>query len=149
MGASMACLMAAAAAILGTGLPPRAAAAGVPLSPASTALLMVALCLWQAAFWSSWGPCFYVMLSELFPLRSRARGVGLGMVTFNLGIFVLLSLGGTMLCSMMFWLLVFFAGVDVYLAVFAATVMPETKGRGLHEVADVYRHHWLWKRAYK
>jgi MFS family permease len=149
MGLAMSCLMAAAAAILGTGLPPAAAAAGVILSPTSTALLMVVLCLWQVSFWSSWGPCFYVVLSELYPLQSRARGVGWGMVTFNLGVVVVLSLGGSMLCAMSYGLLVFFAGVNLYLALFAAAVLPETKSRGLHEVAEVYRHHWLWKHAYR
>jgi hypothetical protein len=70
------------------------------------------------------------------------------MVTFNLGVVVVLSLGGSMLCAMSYGLLVFFAGVNLYLAVFAAAVLPETKSRGLHEVSEVYRHHWLWKHAY-
>lgn len=149
MGLAMAALMAAAAAILGTGLPPDAAAAGVSLSPASTALLMVVLCLWQVSFWSSWGPCFYVVLSELYPLKTRARSVGWGMVTFNLGVVLVLSLGGVMLCAMTYGLLIFFAAVNLYLALFAAACLPETKGSALHEVGGVYRCHWLWKHAYK
>lgn len=148
MGIAMSVLMAAAAAVLGTGLLPSAAAAGTPLSMGSTAALLVVLCCWQIAFWSSWGPCFYVVLSELYPLQSRAKGVGWGMVTFNLGVVVVLSLGGSMLCSMTYGLLVFFAGVNLYLAVFAAACLPEMRGKQLHNVAEAYQSHWLWKHAY-
>lgn len=149
MAFAMAALMAAAAAILGTGLPSSATAAGVTLSPGSTAALMVILCFWQIAFWSSWGPCFYVTLSELYPLQTRARSVGWGMVTFNLGVTLVLSLGGSMLCAMTYGLLVFFASVNLYLGVFAAACLPEMRGKQLQEVAEVYRHHWLWKHAYR
>jgi hypothetical protein len=144
----MAATMAATGALLGAGLPPSAVAAGKTLSPLLTGLLLGMLCLWQLGYWSSWAPCFYVMMSELYPLERRATAVGCGMVLFNLAVFSVLFAGGHMLCHMTYGVMVFYAVIDLYLALFATLCMPETKGMSLQAVGELYRRHWLWKHMY-
>ncbi|WP_194898316.1 sugar porter family MFS transporter [Catenulispora pinisilvae] len=100
-------------------------------------LTLVFLIIYLAGYELGWGATVWVMIGEIFPLRSRAAGTGLattvlwaatGLVTAvfptmsakkNLGI------GGAM------WV---FAGINIVLLLLARFYIPETKGRSLEQI---------------
>ncbi|MBS2536983.1 sugar porter family MFS transporter [Catenulispora sp. NF23] len=100
-------------------------------------LTLLFLIIYLAGYELGWGATVWVMIGEIFPLRSRAAGTGLattilwaatGLVTAvfptmsdkkNLGI------GGAM------WV---FAGINIVLLLLARFYIPETKGRSLEQI---------------
>lgn len=100
-------------------------------------LMLVLIIFYLVGYELGWGAVVWVMMSEVFPLRNRAAGVGLatvvlwaatGVVT---AIFPLISdakalgIGGAMFL---------FAGVNVVLFFLTRWLVPETKGRTLEEI---------------
>lgn len=98
-------------------------------------MAVVALLLYVGCYQLSFGPIGWLMISEIFPLRLRGRG---------LGIAVLVNFGSNALVTFAFsplkaWLgagIVFYMfGVIAVLAlVFIYFVIPETKGLSLEEI---------------
>ena len=92
-----------------------------------------------ASFASSLGPIPWVIISEIFP--TKTRGIAMSFATFTLWIGVVLvtqltpmlldSLGG----AGTFWI---FAGNAVLLLIFTYRMIPETKGKTLEEI----EHYW-------
>lgn len=100
-------------------------------------LMLVMMVLYLVGYELGWGAVVWVMMSEVFPLRERAAGMGVASVVLwaSTGIitavFPLMSdpkalgLGGSMLV---------FAGVNVVLFALTRWLVPETKGRSLEEI---------------
>ncbi len=92
-----------------------------------------------ASFASSLGPIPWVIISEIFP--TKTRGIAMSFATFTLWIGVVLvtqltpvlldSLGG----AITFWI---FAGNAILLLIFTYRMIPETKGKTLEEI----EHQW-------
>lgn len=105
----------------------------------SGGLLLFFILGFIASFASSLGPIPWVIISEIFP--TKTRGIAMSFATFTLWIGVVLvtqltpvlldSLGG----AGTFWI---FAGNAVLLLIFTYKMIPETKGKTLEEI----EHYW-------
>jgi sugar porter (SP) family MFS transporter len=106
-------------------------------------LTLIFLILYLAGYELGWGATVWVMIGEIFPLRTRAAGTAVattvlwaatGIVT---AVFPTMSaknhlgIGGSM------WV---FAGVGFVLLLLAKFVIPETKGRSLEQIELDLRH---------
>ena len=93
------------------------------------------LMLFVASFAISLGPIFWLLNSEIYPLRTRSKAAGLG--TFANWIFnFIVSLTFLLLIDALgqsgaFWL---YAGVGVFTFFFCLKLVPETKGKRLEEI---------------
>ncbi|XP_076929439.1 polyol transporter 5-like isoform X2 [Bidens hawaiensis] len=109
--------------------------------------LCIAMILSYVAFFSiGMGPITWVYSSEIFPLRLRAQGCSLGVamsrvvsgtigMTF-ISLFEAISIGGA------FFL---FSGIAVFGFVFFYTLYPETQGKNLEEVEQVFGTFFRWR----
>ncbi|GAB2998986.1 MFS transporter [Amycolatopsis acidiphila] len=100
-------------------------------------LMLVMMVLYLVGYELGWGAVVWVMMSEVFPLRERAAGMGVASVVLWAAtgivsaVFPLMSdpkalgIGGSMFV---------FAGVNVVLFVLTKWLVPETKGRSLEQI---------------
>ncbi|RAK98461.1 putative MFS monosaccharide transporter [Aspergillus ibericus CBS 121593] len=86
----------------------------------------------------SWGPCAWIVVSEVFPLSMRAKGVSIGgssnwLNNFGVGLatspFIAASTYGTF---------IFFGCVTVIGVFYVWFFVPETKGRTLEEMDELF-----------
>ncbi|PWY75300.1 MFS monosaccharide transporter [Aspergillus sclerotioniger CBS 115572] len=86
----------------------------------------------------SWGPCAWIVVSEVFPLSMRAKGVSIGgssnwLNNFGVGLatspFIAASAYGTF---------IFFGCVTVVGVLYVWFFVPETKGRTLEEMDELF-----------
>lgn len=102
----------------------------------ANAMIALALIMWYlASFEISLGPVFWVMIAEIYPLRSRAKAMAVATManwTFNflvsyffLQLTMVIGKAGT------FWL---YAGFGVIAVAFFWRLLPETKGRTLEQI---------------
>ncbi|GJS40657.1 polyol transporter 5-like protein [Tanacetum coccineum] len=109
--------------------------------------LCIATILSYVAFFSiGMGPITWVYSSEIFPLRLRAQGCSMGVamnrvvsgvigMTF-ISLFEAITIGGA------FFL---FTGVAIVGFVFFYTLYPETRGKNLEEVEEVFGTFFRWR----
>jgi hypothetical protein len=96
--------------------------------------------VYVGAFAVSLGPIFWLLNAELYPLKIRSKAAAVGTManwTFNF------------IVSLTFLLLIdalgrsgaffFYAAICVLTFFFCRALVPETKGRGLEEIQDVFR----------
>jgi sugar porter (SP) family MFS transporter len=98
-------------------------------------LALAALLLFMASFAIGLGPVFWLMISEIYPLRYRSQAMAVSTVgnwaaNFLVSYFFL-SLVGWLGKPGTFWL---YAAIGVAAAVFFWWRVPETKGRSLEEI---------------
>ena len=98
-------------------------------------LALVALVSYIAAFAIGLGPVFWLMISEIYPLRLRGAAMAVATVanwTFNFLVsYFFLSLVGWIGKGGTFWL---YAGLGVLAVLFFWSRVPETKNRSLEEI---------------
>ncbi|CAD6344219.1 unnamed protein product [Miscanthus lutarioriparius] len=94
-----------------------------------------ALLLYVGAYQVSFGPISWLMVSEIFPLRTRGRGISLAVLT-NFGSNALVTFAFSPLKEFLGPANIFFLfGVIAVLSlVFVILVVPETKGLSLEEI---------------
>ncbi|KAF7294568.1 Hexose transport-related protein [Mycena indigotica] len=90
--------------------------------------------IYVAFFGTSWGPVSWTVISEVFPLSTRAHGVALGasanwMTNFVVGIVVPDMLKAITYGTYLFFLMFMLMGIA-----FAYWVLPETFGKSLEEM---------------
>jgi MFS family permease len=100
-------------------------------------LALVSLIVYIASFAVGLGPVFWLMISEIFPLRVRSPAMSVSTVAnwssnFLVSTFFL-SLVGAITRQGTFWL---YAGFGVLALVFFVLRLPETKDRSLEEIAQ-------------
>src|SRR3954453_14996563 len=98
-------------------------------------IALVALMVYIAGFAAGLGPVFWLMISEIFPLRVRPPAMAVSTVG-NWGAnflvsFTFLSLISAVGRSGTFWI---YAGIGVFSAVYFFLRVPETKDRTLEEI---------------
>jgi SP family galactose:H+ symporter-like MFS transporter len=113
----------------------------MPTGGALAWLAVVTLMVYVASFAISLGPIFWLLISEIYPLRVRgiAEGTAAGVNwAFNFLVSVtfltLLELLGP---SLTFWL---YALLAIASWLFSYYLVPETKGRTLEEIEHSFRH---------
>lgn len=100
-------------------------------------LALVCLIAYIASFAVGLGPVFWLMISEIFPLKVRSPAMSLSTVgnwsaNFLVSSFFL-TLVGAISREGTFWL---YAGFGVLALIFFLARVPETKGRSLEEIAS-------------
>jgi sugar porter (SP) family MFS transporter len=98
-------------------------------------LALVCLILYIASFAIGLGPVFWLMISEIFPLRVRAPAMSVSTVgNWSANFFVssfFLTLTGAITRQGTFWL---YAGLGVLALIFFIARVPETKDRSLEDI---------------
>mmetsp|Transcript_5669 Transcript_5669/g.20623 ORF Transcript_5669/g.20623 Transcript_5669/m.20623 type:complete len:604 (-) Transcript_5669:267-2078(-) len=116
----------------------------------SSAFTLTAICIYIFAFASSWAGGFWVILSEIFTMRLKSPAAALSTaLLFAVGavtnIFFL-----SMLRSLNEWTFVIFAGIAFGSLIFVYLFLPETKGKTLEEVQDLFKSdRWREKASYE
>ena len=113
----------------------------MPTGGALSWLAVITLMVYVASFAISLGPIFWLLISEIYPLKVRgiAEGTAAGMNwAFNflvsLTFLTLIQILGS---SWTFWL---YAALAVASWFFSYSLVPETKGRTLEEIEHSFRH---------
>jgi len=98
-------------------------------------IALAAMLFYIASFEISLGPIFWVMIAEIFPLRSRAKAMALCTVfnwLFNFFVsYFFLDAVAAIGRSGTFWM---YAGLGVLAVIFFAWRVPETKDRSLEQI---------------
>jgi sugar porter (SP) family MFS transporter len=111
-------------------------------------LAVAGMMLYVAAFAISLGPIFWLLISEIYPLRLRSSAEGFS-AAFNWGANLLVSLTFLTLVqalgsSATFWL---YCVLAVASWVFSYYLVPETKGRSLEEIELFWGDRAAWTAA--
>jgi sugar porter (SP) family MFS transporter len=98
---------------------------------------LICLIVYIASFAIGLGPVFWLMISEIFPLRVRSAAMSVSTVAnwgsnFLVSTFFL-TLTGAITTQGTFWL---YAGFGVVAVLFFAFRLPETKNRSLEEISE-------------
>ena len=90
----------------------------------------------------SWGPVPWLVMSELFPMRSRGPAVCMTAMANWLFIFIVTKLYDPMQSSISIQGTFWFYGGCMFLAfVFVYKLVPETKGKTLEEIESLFKPH--------
>jgi len=100
-------------------------------------LTLVLLILYLAGYELGWGAVVWVMMAEIFPMRLRAVGMGVGSVVLWAATGIIAAVFPTMSdphklgLGHSMWV---FAAVNILLFVLVLRMVPETKGRSLEQI---------------
>ncbi|XP_028088728.1 D-xylose-proton symporter-like 2 isoform X3 [Camellia sinensis] len=99
------------------------------------AVAVIALLLYVGCYQLSFGPIGWLMISEIFPLRLRGRGLSIA-VLVNFGANALVTFAFSPLKALLGAgpLFFAFAGIAIVSLVFIYFIVPETKGLSLEEI---------------
>ncbi|KAL5493133.1 hypothetical protein EMCRGX_G014264 [Ephydatia muelleri] len=118
-----------------------------------SALAVTAFVVYNAAFSVGWGPLPWVMMSELVP--TSVRGVSTGVATaFNWGSVAVITFAVTYYqqAVMPYGMWFTFGGICFISIFFVAFLIPETKGRSMEEIQQMFetfryrRYLFPWRR---
>ncbi len=103
-------------------------------------IAVASLMIYVGSFAVGMGPVFWLMLSEIYPLRIRGRAMSVGTVA-NWSANLIVALSFLTLTQVLgkpatFWL---YGVVSIGAWLFAFCLMPETKGRSLEEIEAQWR----------
>jgi sugar porter (SP) family MFS transporter len=103
-------------------------------------IAVVSLAIYVASFAIGLGPIFWLMISEIYPLRVRGAAMSIATVA-NWGLNLAVALTFLTLVSVLgrpetFWL---YAVIGVVAWIFIYRLVPETKGRSLEEIEEHWR----------
>ncbi|HEX7353972.1 MAG TPA: sugar porter family MFS transporter [Mycobacteriales bacterium] len=102
---------------------------------ANADLALAALLAYLAFFEIGLGPVFWVMIAEVYPLRSRAKAMAVATMfnwVFNFLVsYYFLHLTDTIGKAGAFWM---YAGFGVLASIFFVTTVPETRNRSLEQI---------------
>ncbi|KAL3452769.1 general substrate transporter [Aspergillus insuetus] len=94
--------------------------------------------LYVLAYATSYGPLAWVLPAEVFPSSKRAKGVGAGTAMIWLANFIVGVVVPEMLISIGWGTYLFFGLFCVAATVFSYFFVPETSGKSLEQVAEVF-----------
>ncbi|EDO16202.1 hypothetical protein Kpol_1014p21 [Vanderwaltozyma polyspora DSM 70294] len=107
-------------------------------TPTTGAVLIIFTCVYICFFATTLGPVTYVLVSELFPLRTRAISMAV-CTSFNWIFGFLISLFTPVIISKIGFLFGYvFAGCLLASAVFVWFLVPETKNKTEQEIDEMY-----------
>ncbi|PIA60425.1 hypothetical protein AQUCO_00300138v1 [Aquilegia coerulea] len=98
-------------------------------------IAVISLLLYVGCYQISFGPISWLMVSEIFPLRTRGRGISLAVLT-NFGSNAIVTFAFSPLKELLGAdnLFLLFAGIALISLLFVVFVVPETKGLSLEEI---------------
>ncbi len=110
-----------------------------------SSITLISLCLFITGFSFGLGPIPWLIMSEVFPTKVRGVASGVATQVNWLCVFIVIKFYDNMETSMhsygAYW---FFAAVCLVTVVYVFIFLPETKGKTLEEVEELFaRHHDL------
>jgi hypothetical protein len=97
--------------------------------------------LYIVNFAYSWGPGSWILIAEIFPLSIRAKGTSIGASANWMNNFIIAFVVPPMLSGIGWGTYIFFAVWSAAGGVFIWWCMPETKGKTLEEMDQVFGSH--------
>ncbi|KZV68274.1 general substrate transporter [Peniophora sp. CONT] len=94
--------------------------------------------IFAIAFGYSWGPCAWIIVAEIWPLSTRAKGMSIGASSNWMNNFIVGQVTPTMLKNIGFGTFVFFGAFSFMGGLFIWFFTPETKGLTLEEMDEVF-----------
>ncbi|OKL61033.1 hypothetical protein UA08_03283 [Talaromyces atroroseus] len=86
----------------------------------------------------SWGPCAWIVVSEVFPLSMRAKGVSIGGSANWLNNFAVAISTSPFISASSYGAFIFFGLITTIGALYVYFLVPETKGRTLEEMDEIF-----------
>lgn len=80
---------------------------------------------------TAWGPCSWIIVSEVYPLSMRAKGVSIGGSANWLNNFAVGLSTSPFIGASNFGTFIFFGAMSILAILFLIFLVPETKGRTL------------------
>jgi len=108
-----------------------------PKSPIVGDIMACMVLTFIACFASTWGPTVWVYCAEIFPLRHRARCVGVSTMTNWIGNFLIAQFTPVLLASIGFGTFLIF-GVFCSIALMIGWWLPETSGVPLEQMGLLF-----------
>ncbi|KZV45301.1 sugar carrier protein C-like [Dorcoceras hygrometricum] len=108
--------------------------------------VVIAICIYIAAFAWSWGPLGWLVPSEILPLEVRSAGQSINVCVNMACTFIIAQIFTWMLCHFRFLMFVFFAFFVLVMTIFIKKYLPETKGIPIEEMADIWKAHPVWSK---
>ena len=104
-------------------------------------ILLMSILVFIAAFSMAMGPMPWIIISEIFPARIRGRAASVGVLTLWAAIFLVAQTFPMLKASVGLTVTYFiYSGCSFISFLFAALVLPETKGKTLEQI-ETYWHH--------
>jgi len=94
--------------------------------------------IFAIAFGYSWGPCAWVIVAEVFPLGMRAKGISIGASANWLNNFAVAMSTPDFVAKASYGAYIFLGLMCVFGAAYVYLFTPETKGRTLEELDEVF-----------
>jgi len=94
--------------------------------------------IFAMAFGYSWGPCAWVIVAEIFPLSVRGKGMSIAASSNWMNNFIVGQVTPTMLKNIGYRTFVVFGVFSFAGALFIIFLTPETAGRTLEEMDEVF-----------
>ncbi|KAI9371718.1 general substrate transporter [Aspergillus egyptiacus] len=94
--------------------------------------------IFSISFGFSWGPVSWILISEVFPLGLRAKGVSLGGSSNWLNNFAVAMATSPFISTSQFGAFIFFGAVTTVAIAWVIFFVPETKGRSLEEMDELF-----------
>ncbi|KPI41267.1 putative quinate permease [Cyphellophora attinorum] len=94
--------------------------------------------IYEVNFGYSWGPGAWVLISEIFPLGARAKGISIGGSSNWLNNFAIGQATPDMVAAMTYGTFIFFGAICFLAAAFVYFVVPETKNLTLEEMDEIF-----------
>lgn len=107
-------------------------------SPASAWTAVVFIWIFVIGFGFSWGPTAWVIVSEVFPLGLRAKGVSIGASSNWLNNFAVAISTFNFLNVAPYGAYIFLGAICVLSAFYVYFLVPETKNRTLDELDELF-----------
>jgi SP family arabinose:H+ symporter-like MFS transporter len=105
-------------------------------------LLLLFILGFIASFASSLGPIPWVIISEIFPTKTRGIAMSFAVLTLWIGVVLITQLTPVLLTGVggatTFWI---FGANAVFLLIFTYKMIPETKGKTLEEIERSWKKH--------
>lgn len=106
--------------------------------PSLTHAFAVFVWIYVVNYAASWGPGSWILIAEIFPLSIRAKGSSIGVSSNWMNNFIIALIAPRMLDSIGWGMYIFFACWAALGGAFIYFCMPETKGKTLEEMDQVF-----------
>ncbi|KAL3693619.1 hypothetical protein R1sor_007270 [Riccia sorocarpa] len=116
------------------------------LSKPLAIIVVILVCVYVAAFDWSWGPLAWLIPSEIYSLDIRSAAQSLTVAVNFAFTFLIGQIFLTLFCNIKWGTFFLFAGFLLFMTVFVALLLPETKGVPLEEMDYIWTKHWFWRR---
>ena len=101
-------------------------------------LVLVLITAYISTFGFTWGPVVWVMLSEIFPNYIRAKALAISSFTLWLSCFIVVLISPLLLEVSPMVNFLFFAVFTILGFVFCYFLVPETKGKSLEQIEEMW-----------